>query len=105
EFSYAVKGVELIMKELVNNGPVTAAFMVFSDFMSYKSGVYKHVSGQYLGGHAVKIIGYGTEDGQDYWLVANSWGTEWGMQGFFKIAKGSDECQIEDAIVAGIPQK
>ncbi|KAK3761927.1 hypothetical protein RRG08_045672 [Elysia crispata] len=105
EFSYAVKGVELIMKELVNNGPVTAAFMVFSDFMSYKSGVYKHVSEQYLGGHAVKIIGYGTEDGQDYWLVANSWGTAWGMQGFFKIAKGSDECQIEDAIVAGIPQK
>lgn len=38
-------------------GPVTAAFTVYSDFPTYESGVYKHVGGTPLGGHAVKIIG------------------------------------------------
>ncbi|GFS17319.1 cathepsin B [Elysia marginata] len=66
--------------------------------------VYKHTSGPLLGGHAVKILGYGTEDGQDYWLVANSWGTVWGESGYFKIARGDDECGIESNIVAGTPK-
>ena len=47
------------------------------------------------GGHAVKIVGWGTEDGTDYWLVANSWNTSWGLEGFFKIARGGDQCGIE----------
>jgi len=34
--------------------------------------------GQELGGHAVKMFGWGTEDGKDYWLVANSWNEDWG---------------------------
>ncbi|KAK0040433.1 cathepsin B [Biomphalaria pfeifferi] len=101
--SYGVRGVQSIMQELVDNGPVTAAFDVYSDFLSYKTGVYRHTTGSYEGGHAVKIIGYGTESGQDYWLVANSWNEDWGDKGFFKIAKGKDECGIESSIVAGDP--
>lgn len=61
-------------------------FDVYSDFMNYKSGVYKHVGGKLEGGHAIKILGYGKEDGLDYWLCANSWNTTWGMDGYFKIA-------------------
>jgi hypothetical protein len=37
--------------------------------MSYKSGIYKHVTGSALGGHAVKIVGYGNENGTDYWYL------------------------------------
>lgn len=62
----------------MTNGPVEAAFTVYSDFLSYKSGVYKHTSGDEEGGHAIKILGWGTENGVDYWLVANSWNTDWG---------------------------
>ncbi|XP_035826084.1 cathepsin B-like [Aplysia californica] len=102
--SYGVRGVDQIAQELVSNGPVTAAFDVFEDFLSYKTGVYKHVTGQYLGGHAIKIIGYGVENGQDYWLVTNSWNEDWGDKGYFKIAKGSDECSIEDMVVTGKPK-
>lgn len=47
----------------MTNGPAEAAFTVYEDFLSYKSGVYKHTSGSALGGHAVKIMGWGTEDG------------------------------------------
>jgi len=58
--------------------------------MSYSSGVYYHVTGAVEGGHAVKIIGWGHDDasGLDYWLVANSWNTTWGEQGFFRIKQG-----------------
>ena len=52
--------------ELVNKGPVESAFTVYADFPTYKSGVYKHTTGSALGGHAIKIIGFGTEDNSNY---------------------------------------
>jgi cathepsin B len=92
---------EQIKAEIMKHGPVEAAFSVYSDFPLYKSGVYKHTTGQMLGGHAVKMIGWGVEDGTKYWLIANSWNTDWGDNGFFKILRGSDECGIESELVAG----
>lgn len=86
----------------MTNGPVEVAFDVYEDFLSYKSGVYSHVSGGSVGGHAVKMIGWGTENGSDYWIIANSWNNAWGDNGFFKILRGSDECSIEDSVVAGM---
>ncbi|KAJ3606993.1 hypothetical protein NHX12_026508 [Muraenolepis orangiensis] len=94
---------EQIMAELYKNGPVEAAFSVFEDFLLYKDGVYEHVTGDYLGGHAIKILGWGEENGAPYWLAANSWNTDWGDKGFFKIMRGNDECGIESEIVAGTP--
>jgi len=92
-----------IQTEIQTNGPVEAAFTVYSDFLTYKSGVYHHTSGSALGGHAIKILGWGTENGADYWLVANSWNEDWGNNGFFKIKRGTNECGIEQSIVAGAP--
>jgi len=91
-----------IQTEIFTNGPVEGAFSVYADFPTYKSGVYHHVTGDFLGGHAIKILGWGTENGNPYWLVANSWNSDWGDQGYFKILRGSDECGIEDGIVAGL---
>merc|ERR1712131_279052 len=48
-----------IMKELMTNGPAETAFSVYEDFVNYKSGVYKHVHGRMLGGHAVRLLGSG----------------------------------------------
>jgi len=94
-----------IQREIMTNGPIEAAYTVYADFMSYKSGVYKHVSGGRKGGHAIKILGWGTEQGTPYWLAANSWGYSWGDNGFFKILRGSNECGIESLMAAGIPKK
>jgi len=92
-----------IATEIFTNGPVEAAFSVYEDFVNYKSGVYQHTTGAYLGGHAVKVIGWGVDStsGLDYWLVANSWTTTWGDNGYFMIRKGNDECGIESGVVAG----
>ncbi|KAK2143035.1 hypothetical protein LSH36_885g00059 [Paralvinella palmiformis] len=91
-----------IQIEVMKYGPVEAAFSVYSDFPNYKSGVYQHTTGEILGGHAVRMIGWGIENGTPYWLIANSWNTDWGDHGTFKILRGSDECGIESQIVAGI---
>ncbi|KAM7427914.1 hypothetical protein ABFA07_021030 [Porites harrisoni] len=99
---YAVSPeVEKIQTEIMTYGPVEGAFTVYADFPSYKSGVYRHTSGGALGGHAIKILGWGVEGGEPYWLVANSWNTDWGDKGYFKILRGKDECGIESGVVAG----
>ena len=46
----------------MTNGPVEASFEVYDDFLTYKSGVYSHLTGKGLGGHSVKIIGWGIEN-------------------------------------------
>jgi len=93
-----------IQMELMTNGPAEAAFTVFEDFPNYKSGVYQHVTGKPLGGHAIRLLGWGVEAETPYWLVANSWNYDWGDGGTFKILRGSDHCGIESGVVAGLPK-
>ena len=45
-------------------------------------------------GHAMAVVGYGTQDGEDYWLIKNSWGTNWGQDGYMKLIRGKSACQI-----------
>ena len=101
---YSVYGEDDIMQEIYENGSVAAAFDVYEDFEDYSSGVYQHVTGDYLGGHAVKIIGWGVDDQNvKYWLIANSWNERWGENGYFRMLRGEDECGIEDEVVTGTP--
>ncbi|XP_076266827.1 cathepsin B-like [Rhynchophorus ferrugineus] len=92
-----------IKLEILKYGPVETGFTVYEDFASYKSGIYQHVSGAAEGGHAVKIIGWGVENGVKYWTIANSWNERWGEDGFFRILRGVNECGIEDEVVSGLP--
>ena len=73
-----------------------------ADFLTYKTGVYQHMKGPELGGHAIKIFGWGEEGGHKYWLVANSWNEDWGDNGTFKILRGEDHFGIESGVVAGL---
>lgn len=69
---------------LVKYGPLPTAFIVYEDFMHYKSGIYSYTTGKRLGGHAVLLVGY--NDAEQYYIVKNSWDKGWGEEGFFKIA-------------------
>lgn len=101
---------EPLMKlALVNNGPLAVSFQVYEDFMSYSGGIYVHsklhdkenfgFNPWEITNHVVLVVGYGKSNGVDYWKVKNSWGTEWGEEGYFRIRRGTDECSIESIAV------
>lgn len=69
---------------LFKHGPVATAFLVYEDFMHYGSGIYSYTSGKLVGIHAVLLVGY--NDAGQYFIVKNSWGPDWGENGFFRIA-------------------
>lgn len=80
-----------IKKAIADYGPVVAGFDVYEDFTEYEGGIYERNSNKYYGGHLVAIIGY--NDAGQYWICKNSWGEEWGEDGYFKIKYG--ECGID----------
>ncbi|KIH62533.1 papain family cysteine protease [Ancylostoma duodenale] len=89
-----------IRQEIVMNGPLVATFKVYQDFSFYKSGIYVHKWGAQTGAHAVKVVGWGRENGTDYWLIANSWNTDWGEDGYFRMVRGTNNCEIEKDTVS-----
>ncbi|XP_029910142.1 pro-cathepsin H [Myripristis murdjan] len=82
---------------VATHNPVSFAFEVTSDFMSYRDGVYSsttcHSTTDKVN-HAVLAVGYGQENGKPYWIVKNSWGTGWGIQGYFLIERGKNMCGL-----------
>lgn len=98
---YYYSGPDSIQTGIITSGPVETIFQVYQDFMSYTSGVYVHTWGNTVGAHAVKMLGWGVSSGTSYWICANSWGTSWGMQGYFWIAFG--QCFIDNQAAAGTP--
>jgi len=94
-------GISAIQKAIMAGGPMEVAFTVYSDFENYASGIYHHVSGGQVGGHAVKVVGWGVESGTKYWKIANSWNPYWGEKGYFRIKFG--EGGIDDQAVASSP--
>lgn len=137
-----------IQREIIERGPVTTGFMIYEDFQYEFAS--KGYGGQYfqkgtnplgsssesliymwdgksreIGGHAITIVGWGTYKDEDvvipYWICLNSWGVEWGTNGYpsyddrnglptnmdgggyFWIVRGIDNCSIENNVVAGQP--
>ena len=102
---YMVSGESEMMAELSAGGPCEATMDVYEDFLLYESGVYRHVTGEARGSHAIKIMGYGVDgNNTKYWLCANSWNENWGEGGYFRILRGTDECAIEGTIICGTPE-
>ncbi len=79
------------IKAYLQERPLVTAFDVYEDFRYYTGGVYEHVEGEKVGGHMVSIVGWNDDD--ECWIVKNSWGTDWGENGFFRIKWG--ECEID----------
>ncbi|XP_028752644.1 senescence-specific cysteine protease SAG39-like isoform X3 [Neltuma alba] len=78
---------EQALQKAVANQPVSVAIDASgSDFQFYSSGIFTGSCGTELD-HGVTAIGYGVSGNTEYWLVKNSWGTEWGEEGYIRMQR------------------
>jgi len=100
-YTFADSGDVDMMKKALSHQPIATSFNADAQsFQFYTSGVYDDEScdGTVLN-HAVTLVGYGSEDGEGYWLAKNSWGSDWGEKGYFRvaIAPGVGICGIQSS--------
>jgi len=81
---------EPLMQSIVNNGPTVVAVDA-NNWFDYESGIFDGCDKDAELGHAVLAVGYGQDQGKKYWTIQNSWGADWGENGFIRILKHEDE--------------
>ncbi|XP_023278226.1 pro-cathepsin H-like [Seriola lalandi dorsalis] len=82
---------------VATRNPVSFAFEVTPDFMHYHQGVYTSTKCDNTTdkvNHAVLAVGYGKDNGSPYWIVKNSWSSDWGINGYFLIERGKNMCGL-----------
>jgi len=87
-------------------GPVATGMRVYPDFYSFdsKNLIYEwNGIGPQVGGHAISIVGWGIQENKKYWIIRNSWGKKWGDDGYFRMAAGTNMCDIESNCMGFIP--
>jgi cathepsin C len=102
-----------MMLEIFHNGPLVASFEPDDNFMLYGGGVFNQMQAGVPApleltksewqqvDHAVLIVGWGEDElGAKYWIAQNSWGSDWGESGFFRIARDINDSGIESIVVA-----
>jgi len=97
---------ENIKDNIYKWGPLVTAIHIYPDFYTFdpKKDIYEwDGEGPKVGGHACEIVGWGIEGNKDYWIIKNSWGTEWGDNGYFRMIRGINNCDIEENCLGIIP--
>ncbi|XP_044262271.1 procathepsin L-like [Tribolium madens] len=85
-----ISGDEEALKEAVATiGPISVEVDATS-WAFYTGGILKSQDCTSVPNHVVLVVGYGTLDGADYWLIKNSWGVNWGEEGYIKLARNTD---------------
>lgn len=85
--------VDGIKKEILANGPVLGMLHPYTDLLTYKEGIYQRTADafRFQGNHVVKVVGWDSSaDGGAYWIVQNTWGTDWGEDGYAKIGSNGE---------------
>lgn len=97
---------KVIMKNLATFGPISYSVYFRRCYSLYETGIAMEATCKYLDpngetenahfhkyNHAILLVGYGTVDGLKYWKIQNSWGSGWGVNGYFKIERSRQMCQ------------
>lgn len=87
-WGWVAHDIESIKTALIQYGPLIICIRLWKDFNYYLGGVYKHRWGDHTGGHVVALVGY--DDNKRCWIVKNSWGKIWGVDGWFRMSYDAD---------------
>jgi len=90
---------ETLKRLVVENGAVLTTILAHGGFHNYKGGVFEGCEPGDKTDHAVAVVGYGTENGVDYWLIKNSWGANRGENGYYKLQRGVKMCGLGKYLV------
>lgn len=115
--SYGKCSQKSMMKELYENGPIVVSFEPDYNFMMYKKGIYHSIDEKtWINNgvprpewekvdHSVLLVGWGEDikSGEKFWILQNTWGENWGENGFFRMKRGTDEFGIESICEAADP--
>jgi len=90
-----------LKKMIYEHGAVLVGVATNDAFYDYDgNGIFNECTSGMKTGHAVLAVGYGEERGQKYWLIKNSWGKNWGLNGHIKLLRGSNHCNVEEICIS-----
>merc|ERR1711862_990153 len=92
DYSVISQDEDQIAAALEKYGPLSIGIDA-DPFQTYSSGVLDVPCGSRLD-HGVAIVGYGEDNGKQYWKIRNSWGTRWGEDGYIRVVRGKGECGL-----------
>ena len=98
-----VAGAQKMKAEIYARGPIGCGVDATPEFVAYKGGIFSQKLSFPQIDHEISVVGWGVENGEEYWVGRNSWGTFWGEEGWFRIKMGSDNLAIETDCDWGVP--
>lgn len=92
------KDEEELKKVVATLGPVACSVYGIESLKNYDGGIYndEECNKSEEPNHAILVVGYGSEKGEDYWIIKNSWDDTWGEKGYFRLPRGKNFCLVAD---------
>jgi len=100
----SIAGEQAMMNEIYQRGPITCGIAVTQELLNYTGGIFVDNQTDLEIDHDISVVGYGSENGVNYWVIRNSWGTYWGEEGFFRLIRGTNSLKIESDCSWGVPR-
>eukprot|EP01092_Planopodium_desertum_P004376 TRINITY_DN19074_c0_g4_i1.p1 TRINITY_DN19074_c0_g4~~TRINITY_DN19074_c0_g4_i1.p1 ORF type:complete len:309 (-),score=28.33 TRINITY_DN19074_c0_g4_i1:88-951(-) len=100
-----ISGEQAMMAEIFARGPIACGVSVTPAFDAYTGGIFNDTTGATDINHEISIAGWGEENGVPFWWLRNSWGTYWGLDGWMKIIRGTNNVAVESDCDWAVPEK